>query len=198
MFTIVGSGDADTFTKDDIEISVVDDFDDDCTLASDGKVTCTDLKVALPKTVTISFNAKKRWEYTLTLNSVNDKPQTKSFAKRFENALVYIAAQNNKWDETVFTLGVKADSEYTVSNVKIYANGAQITGTYAYINGDFSDGDELRVENGEKIQYIDGISYDWADDDNHTGNVQILKSTYNDYFYISDKDGYAKVSKTSD
>ena len=197
-FTIEGWTGADKFTKDDIEISVVDDFDDDCTLGSGGKVVCSDLKVSLPKTVTVSFNTKKRGEYTLTLDKVNDKTQTKSFAKRFENALVYIAAQSDKGDETVFTLGVKADSDYSVSNVKIYANGAQLTWTYAYINGDFSDGDELRVENGSKIQYIDGISYDWEDDDNHTGNVQILKSTYNDYFYISEKDGYAKVSKVSD
>jgi hypothetical protein len=152
-FTITGSGTADTFTKDDVDAS----FDlDDCTYDA-GKFTCTDMKLALPQDVTISFNTKKQGEYTLTLNSVNDKNQSRKFSKRFEKALVTIKKQENKGDETEFTLGVNADNDVTLSNVVLTYAGGTIGTTE-----EFADGETVTaINSGDSAQYITEISYDW-------------------------------------
>ena len=189
VFTITAGTGAESFEKDDIDISSVDI--DDCDL-SNGTVTCSDMKVTLPETVKISFNTKKQWEYTLTLDSVNGKTQSRKFSKRFEKALVYIKKQENKWDETTFTLWVDADNDITVSNVSLTYSGYSF-----WTSEEFSDGEEVSTTNkSDSAQYITDISYDWIDGDGLTWSVSISKSTYNDYFKVwSD---YAKVFKAKD
>ncbi len=182
----------DTFTKEDIDISSVDI--DDCSYDA-GKVTCEDMKVSLPETVTISFNTKKAWEYTLTLDSVNGKKQSKKFSKRFEKALVYVKSQEKKGDETVFTLGVNStDTNLEVSNVHVYVNWTAVSGTHASIADTFADGAELRFANGSSLQYIDGISYDW-ELDGATWDVRINSDPYKDYFAVGSD--FAKIFKAS-
>jgi hypothetical protein len=78
-------------------------------------------------TVKVNFTSKKRGEYELALTSLNGKAQTRKFSKRFEEALVYIAKQDNRGDETVFTLGVDADDDAEVKDVKIYVGGVALT-----------------------------------------------------------------------
>ena len=181
-----------TFEKEDIEISSVDI--EDCTYSA-GKVTCTDMRVSLPETVTISFNTKKAGEYTLTIDSINGKKQSKKFSKRFEKALVYVKNQEKKGDETVFTLGVDStDSNLEVSNVHVYVNWTVVSGTHASIADTFADGAELRFANGTALQYIDGISYHW-ELDGATWDVRINSDPYKDYFAVGND--YAKIFKAS-
>ena len=193
VFTIAGSGtagvDFDSFTKDDIDISSVDI--DECSFSA-GTVTCTDMTVDLPETVKISFTAKKRWEFTLTLDSVNGKTQSRTFSKRFEKAVVKIKSQENKWDSTTFTLGVEADNDITVSNVVLtYAGGT------AWTTNEFSDWEQVSaLNNANTAQWITNISYNWIDGDSNTWTVSISKSVYEDFFKVGDD--YAKVSKAKD
>ena len=193
VFTIAGSGtagvDFDSFTKDDIDISSVDI--DECSFSA-GTVTCTDMTVDLPETVKISFTAKKRWEFTLTLDSVNGKTQSRTFSKRFEKAVVKIKSQENKWDSTTFTLGVDADNDITVSNVVLtYAGGT------AWTTNEFSDWEQVSaLNNANTAQWITNISYDWIDGDSNTWTVSISKSVYEDFFKVGDD--YAKVFKAKD
>jgi hypothetical protein len=79
----------------------------------------------------------------MNLVSVNGKAQTRTFSKRYEEALVYVTAQDNKGDETVYTLGVEtSDSDITVSAVKFYASGTLV----APATKEVSDGDDsIRV-----------------------------------------------------
>ena len=190
VFTIAGGTGAEAFTKDDVDAS----FDiDDCTEAG-GVFTCEDMKLKLPQDVTISFNTKKQWEYTLTLNSVNDKTQSRKFSKRFEKALVTIKKQENKGDETEFTLGVSADNDVTVSNAVLTYSGGTIP-----VNDEFSDGETVSTTNSnDSAQYITEMAYDWEDWDGNTWHVSILKSAYQDYFKVWSTSDYAKVFKAKD
>ena len=143
--------------------------------------------------VQVNLVDKDSWEFVLSVTQLNGKGQTRTFSKRFEEALVYIESQENRWDETIFTLGVDADSDVEVSAVTLYSNGAALT--WAAIAGIFYDWDEVRTTNGTTAQYVDQIDYHWTDGTN-SGDVSILKSTYNDYFKVwSD---YAKVFKAKD
>ena len=148
--------------------------------------------INLPKNgvkVQINLIDKDSWEYVLTVKELNGKKQTRTFAKRFEEALVYITKQESKWDETVFTLGVDADSDTVVSNVVLYAGT-----TTGGVNGEFSEGEEIPfLNNSNTAQYIDRITYDYELSSWATGSVNILKSTYSDYFKVNGE--YAKVSK---
>ena len=188
-FTITGSWSAEAFNKNDIDISSVDI--DDCDYAA-GKVTCKDMRVSLPETVTISFNAKKAWEYTLTLDSVNGKKQSRKFSKRFERALVYVKSQENKWDETTFYLWVNAENDVTVSNAVLTYSGGTV-----WTNEEFSDGEDVSTTNSsDGAQYITQIDYDWYVDAETSWHVSISKSVYNDYFKVGSD--YAKVFKAKD
>ena len=76
----------------------------------------------------------------MSLVSVNNKSQTRTFSKRYEEALVYVTSQENKGDETKYILGVEtSDSDITVSNVKFYASGTVVASTSKEVsNGDDS------------------------------------------------------------
>ncbi|MBR7037056.1 hypothetical protein IKI14_04245 [bacterium] len=77
----------------------------------------------------------------MSLDSVNGKSQSRTFSKRYEEALVYVTSQENKGDETKYILGVEtSDTDITVSNVKFYTSGTVVAETS---NGkDVSDGDD--------------------------------------------------------
>ena len=176
--------------EEEIEL-LFDGSEEDCTYAG-GVFTCTDLALDLPSKVEVNLTAKKTWAFDVTVNSLNNKAQTRKFSKSFEEALVYIEKQENRGDETVFTLWIDADSDVEVSNVVLIASGT----TVASYTTEFWDGEELRAINGSTAQYIDTITYDWVIDAEHSGHVSISKTTYNDYFKVwSD---YAKVFKAKD
>ena len=131
----------------------------------------------------------------MSLVSVNGKSQTRTFAKRYEEALVYVTSQENKGDETKYVLGVEtSDSDITVSNVKFYASGTVVTST----SKEVSDGDDSLSVLGDAswAKYIDKIEYDVEDGDGNKTTVTIEKSEYQDFFKVwSD---YIKVFKARD
>lgn len=130
----------------------------------------------------------------LVLDNVNGKSQNRRFAKRYEEALVYVTSQEDRGDETRYILGVEtSDSDITVSNVKFYSSGTVVTST----TNEVSDGyDGLAVlGDASWAKYIDKIEYDVTNEDG-TYTVQILKTEYVDFFKVwSD---YIKVYKARD
>ena len=144
-------------------------------------------------TVEINLTEELTWEIELAIKSINSKSQSRTFSKNYQEAVVYIAKQESRGDETVFTLGVDADSDTTVSDVKIVTT-ANKTG---YINGEFSAGDEIRMVNSStSAEYIDTIIYSYTTSDNWTWTVTVKKDKYNDFFKVGDD--YAKVAKAKD
>ena len=131
----------------------------------------------------------------MSLVSVNNKSQTRTFSKRYEEALVYVTSQENKGDETKYILGVEtSDSDITVSNVKFYASGTVVAST----SKEVSNGDDSLSVLGDAswAKYIDKIEYDVEDGDGNKTTVTIEKSEYQDYFKVwSD---YIKVFKAKD
>ena len=133
-------------------------------------------------------------DVVMNLVSINGKSQTRTFSKRFEEAIVYVTSQDNSaGDETKYVLGVEtADSDITVSNVKFYASGAVV----ASRSSDVTDGDDnLRAAWGDAAKYIDKIEYDVTNEDG-TYTVEILKSEYEDFFKVGSE--YIKVFKAKD
>ena len=144
--------------------------------------------------VKVSLIDEYTWSLELKVAQVNGKNQSRTFSKRYEEALVYITKQDPRGDETVFTLGVDADSDTSVKNVTLYA-GNTLTGGIA---AEFADWDEVRFVNESTAKYIDKITYQYktADMDDWSELVEITKDPYNDYFKVGND--YAKVSKASD
>ncbi len=187
IFTITGGTGADAFTRDDVDAS----FDlDDCDFSA-GQFTCNDLKLKLPQTITVSFNDKKQWEYTLTINSLNGKAQTRKFSKRFEKALVWIKDMTDLWWwVTKFVLGVStSESDIVVSNLKLYTKDGQ---AYTW-TVEITDGDEINVEKvntSDNAEMITKIEYTSSASANP---IVIEKSVYEDYFKVSDSKWYARI-----
>ena len=187
IFTIAGGTGADAFTRDDVDAS----FDlDECDYSA-GTFTCNDLNLKLPQTVTVSFNDKKQWEYTLTIDSLNGKAQTRKFSKRFEKALVWIKDMTDLWGWiTKFTLGVStSESDIVVSNLKLYTKDGQ---AYTW-TVEITDGDEINVEKtnvSDNAEMITKIEYTSSASANP---VVIEKSVYEDYFKVSDSKWYARI-----
>ena len=140
--------------------------------------------------VEINLTEELTGEIELTITKVNGKTQSRTFNKRYEEALVFIASQEQMWDETKFILGVDADSDVTVSNVVIYADSLSWS-----LMREVSEGDDIRMAGDSTAHYVNRIEYDY-DVDGVTGHVNILKSAYNDYFKVGND--YAKVGKARD
>ena len=126
----------------------------------------------------------------MNLVNVNGKAQTRSFKKRYEDAIVYVEAQRKSWDTTYYTLWVEtSDSDVVVSNVKLIASWTTVASTTSEVS-DWDDSLKA-LWNSTSAQRIDEIQYDV---DGVT--VTIKKSEYQDYFRVWDDD--AKVYKTTD
>ena len=127
--------------------------------------------------------------YNVVLDTVNGKSVNKTFKTKIVPALVKVTAQENLWDETVYTLSVeKADEEYEVKSIAYKL--ADWTSAY-FTNGTISDGDTVRILNWTAAQYITVISY-MVD----TTNVGLEKATYEDYFRVGS--AFLKVFKAQD
>ena len=176
------------------KLEVVVDWDDyewnggvitpDVTLDKDGVV----VRVNLTESMTGAIE--------LTLNKVNDKTQTRKFSKRYEEALVYIAAQEKQGDQTKFTIGVKlADDDTVVSDLQLWADNTLLTN--AKLVGEFGNGEEIFDKNDQSsTKYITKIQYKYETAKGETGTVTIDKDTYGDYFKVwSD---YARLFKATD
>ena len=126
----------------------------------------------------------------MKLVSVNGKAQTRSFKKRYEDAIVYVQSQRKSWDTTYYTLWVEtSDSDVVVSNVKLIASWTTVASTTSEVSN--WDDSLKALWNSTSAQRIDEIQYDV---DGVT--VTIKKSEYQDYFRVWDDD--AKVYKTTD
>ena len=185
------------------------------------QITFSDLAQELDSdgvTVEVTLKNKKTGIVTLDLDDVNGKDPNKTFTKRFENALVWVADQRDNEGSTTFTLWVsKAESSDEVTRVCLYyANN----GNEKCVTSSVSDGnDDLEWTNPGSTQLmIDAIAYEingagdatagneckWDNtandtdglasyDDSNGTCVVITKNDYNDYFKVGDT--YAKIFK---
>ena len=130
-------------------------------------------------------------DITMNLDSINGKTQSRTFSKRYEEALVYVEDQEDKWGTTVFTIAVDtAESDTTVANLLLYV-GSEVVYTGS---SDISDGETIEVANTHpngNVQMIDKIEYtptvDWVEQT----AVTIEKSAFGDYFKVGSS--YAKI-----
>jgi hypothetical protein len=129
-------------------------------------------------------------EIELTITNVNGKNQSRTFSKRYEEGLVFIASQEQMGDETKFILGIDADSDVTLSNVIIEAG--TLSGS---LMREVSEGDDIRIAGDSSAHYVTKITYEY-DNGTYTGKVEITKDKYNDYFKVGND--YAKVGKARD
>jgi len=129
------------------------------------------------------------WAVDMSIESINEKSQSKTFSKRYEDALVYIASQSDLWWWiTKFVLGVDtAESDTTVSNLKLYTkNGVAYSGTV-----EFDDWKEITVEKvatSDNAEMITKIEYNVS---TQSAPIVIEKSLYEDYFKVGSD--YAKI-----
>ena len=140
-------------------------------------------------TVEVILKDELTWAVDMSIESINEKSQSKTFSKRYEDALVYIASQSDLWWWiTKFVLGVDtAESDTTVSNLKLYTkNGVAYSGTV-----EFDDWKEITVEKvatSDNAEMITKIEYNVS---TQTAPIVIEKSLYEDYFKVGSD--YAKI-----
>ena len=139
--------------------------------------------------------------YRLTVKDVNGGKSTKTFTKRYEDALVYVASQEDLGGSTKFDIAVeKYDEDVEVSNLTLVAGGEVLYNNTSSIY----DGDDIEVANQHSdgnVQMIDEIVYCVASDCTITVDgegkytatkaVVIKKTDYSDYFKVGST--YAKV-----
>lgn len=119
----------------------------------------------------------------LKLLSVNDKVQTKVFKKEFVSALVTVKSQENKGDETKYTLAVEtSDADVTVSDIKLQTSENDDDEIVASKEGTFVDGDTISALNlKDAAKYIKKIQYKIG---TAVQPQKILKSEYSDFFKV--------------
>lgn len=155
----------------------------------------------------IMKNANK-WVVTLEIASINGVNPNRTYTKRFENALVYVADQRDNAWSTTFTLWVeKADSSDDITRVCLhYKNGVSVQSKCTTNVSDWNDDLEWTNPDADGKQVmIDAITYeinwnwtciwDGTDHDTWDGNtcIVITKNDYNDYFKVGGT--YAKIFK---
>ena len=120
---------------------------------------------------------------------VNNKSQSSSFSKRFEDVVVRLVKQQDVGSVTKFTVEVDGDDDITVSDLKI---GTGATPNIDALKWAFNDGDTFEVAgNKDAAQMIESINYKTSK--SGTSGVTILKSEFNDFFKIGDT--YARILK---
>ena len=127
----------------------------------------------------------------MKLESINGKAQSRTFSKRYEEALVYIENQEDKWGTTIFTIAVDtAESDTTVADLMLYV-GSEVVYTGS---SDITDNETIEVANTHpngNVQMIDKIEYVPTVDGTPQAKVTIEKSKFGDYFKVGSS--YAKI-----
>jgi len=118
--------------------------------------------------VEIILKTKTAWTVTLKVTDINGKNPSKTFTKRFENAIVYVADQINKEWSTQFVLWVERDdTSKEVTDVCLFYNDGAAKSKCLWDS--VSNGnDDLEIVNQEadgKQVMIDAISYCIGADD---------------------------------
>ena len=147
-------------------------------------------------TVEIVLKSEQAGEFEISNITVNDGwSSSRTFSKRFVNALVYVTAQDNKGDYTKYTVEVdEADDDYTVQNLKFYVNsGSTCTWTDTTPGAtckevaslaNVEDGETLEADNvKDSTQSITAIYFEIKDSSTATWMV-IYKSQYEDFFKV--------------
>jgi len=150
------------------------------------------------KVVKVTLDREVAWVVTLNSLEINSVEQpSRTFVKRFEDAIVRVVSQNGKdSDFTKYEISVDADSDVEVSNLKFYINsGATCTGTSAdavdtakcaevasLVN--VNDGDTLEADNGSSTQSITAMYYEYQPAGGTLQKVLVLKSKYEDFFKV--------------
>ena len=136
--------------------------------------------------VKVSLLEELTGQVELAITEINGKNQSRTFSKRFEEAVVRIVAQQDIGWATKFILEVDADSDVTVSDFKYGTWGSLLT----WVSGDFSDGETFEVPGiADAARYITNIQYSI----NGTPISVIKKDEYSDFFKIGDT--YIRVFK---
>ena len=120
---------------------------------------------------------------------VNNKSQSSSFSKRFEDVVVRLVKQQDVGSVTKFTVEVDGDDDITVSDLMI---GTGADPKIDALKGAFNDWDTFEVAgNKDAAQMIESINYKTSK--SGTSGITILKSEFNDFFKIGDT--YARILK---
>ena len=139
-------------------------------------------------TVEIILKKEKSWTAEVSILSINESKQNKTYTKAFADALVYISAQSDEGDYTQYYLWVDLyDDAYTVSGVQLFTN-TNCTSGALNLDGldltDVSDGDDFTIDNGDTTQTIRCIKYEVIDEKNVSHPYKFNNSDYADYFKV--------------
>ena len=163
-------------------------------------------------TVEVILKKKTAGTITVSVDDVNGAITAKTFTKRFEDALVWVADQiDNEWSTTFVLWVSKSESSMEISNVCLYYKSGA-SAVYNCVPTSISDGnDDLEWTNPDadgKQVMIDAITYSTTDTactyatwdgtawtpSATAGCVTITKDDYNDYFKVGST--YAKIFAT--
>jgi len=136
--------------------------------------------------VEVTYTPANTGKLVLTVEKVNGTAQNRTFAKKFVDALVTIAKQENVGKaETKYTFKVeKFDASTQVTNLELFASGS-----VGKLPGTIADGDILEIANDPaSVKYLNKVTYMVG-----TGTETIEKSDFRDYFRVGDT--FAKVFK---
>ena len=139
--------------------------------------------------VEVVYKPANDGDVKLTVKTVNGKNQNRVFNKKFVNALVKIARQENVGKaETKYTFSVeKFDGSEQITDLKLYV-GAGEKGSLATV----TDGDILEIANdASSVKYIDKVEY--KVDGNMVSIEKAGATSFRDYFRVGDT--FAKIFK---
>lgn len=179
--------------------------DTDLTVKVDGeeidvKAAGTDLEYEVNKelpveglVVEVIYKPAKNGDLVVTVENVNGKGQNRTFTKKFVDALVTIAKQENVGKaETRYTFSVeKFNGDEQVTDLKLFVGGDQKGTTLTTV----VDGEILEVANESSVKYINKITYKvgGADVEIQKEKLDMAKPTFRDYFRVGDT--FAKIFK---
>ena len=136
--------------------------------------------------VEVTYKPANTGKLVLTVEKVNGTAQNRTFAKKFVDALVTIAKQENVGKaETKYTFKVeKFDASTQVKDLELFASGS-----VGKLPGTIADGDILEIANDPaSVKYLNKVTYTVG-----TGTETIERSDFRDYFRVGDT--FAKVFK---
>jgi hypothetical protein len=126
-------------TEDDIILTINDVIEDNTNYIAGTKTWSYEPTTTVSSdgvTIKIELNEELTGTVALTGLSVNGKPQSSNFSKRFEEVVVRLVKQEDVGSVTKFTVEVDGDDDLTVSDLFVGTGGtANLTG----LAGSFND-----------------------------------------------------------
>jgi len=159
--------------------------------------------------VAIRVELDSEYAGTVTLDTlkINDKPfNSRTFKKRFENAVVSISKQSSDGASTKFTLSLDKKSSDSISNVEVClaknatativcSDEEEATTPWTILKkGEVSDWDTASVLEGNEALYVVALRYKITDAEEYT---TINKYDYEDFFKIGEDDVIVKKASNN-